>query len=840
MIMAHDATEPVSRSLPAWARLGSRKYGLLAVSGFLLLLGVRAEAADEEPGKGEYWRSVERVRGRVSIESRAGKNERDSYGHVTWDKTESIQVDFTLERVHRKEPEMPPGLTPEIIAYMRGQWAKEEAASDIVIWRAAPNSVKVSMVSFQTNDSAHFPLEKRFITRAEVNGVNLHELTLELKTDTGKWQLVSPGKLRDKYRIVLTGTECHMARNESTSLDQTWEFDAVDSLVFDGTLAGKPGQVHGSTKVESRGSPGNPTTWRTSLGRIEFWPEFVDAQVEVTIDGYAKWRPEGSITKPTEPGNHLIARGTLMPKGGGSVESLPKVRKFRFELLDTSSEPGVCLNWPLGAKDTDYDLRLASAGTLLQGQLSKKDQTNEFSQYLVDEKKQPYAETQIDSYDFGGKATLRVICELADGRELVGEMKGEGAGESLIILPKMRHPGWIADSWRKEKQAEKLADNDDDEKVEGQKDNGDGFTLYEEYRGWVVNGKRLEGDLEGKDFFVLNLIGGDAEPGIDLFEELSKLKVHSKLKRSEMSAKTRLMNGNHRDAPQNKAQHGVWVKTFASKSDLGDDGAATVMNKKGVAGRPGLVDGVGILARDNTESAFNKPFNLPAVDAIFAYDRAIAHELLHSVGVEHHGPDDTTGYWFAFIPPNFPGSTVGRVHYLLNGDTVVNLLDEAQHDLAAQVYPVYAEAKRRMIAGGTVEMLENLYDTSFTDKPPGSAALKAFAEEYVDQIARGAFAKQGMVGKEHGAHSGNQDCVMRYYFAKFYDGKNKNEKTVYLVTPGTERIGMEICRSGKGTGVNAPNPPNLPQSRYGDAAQGAGNCFEQICPNDAIPPRTTK
>jgi hypothetical protein len=816
----------------------SRPYGLLAAFVFLQLLMANAIAESTEPGKGEYWRGVERVRGRVSIESRGGKDERNSYSHDTWDSTESVQVDFALERRHRKEPEMPPGLTPEIIAYMRGQWAQEEAASDAVIWEAAPNSVKVSMVSFQTNSSAYFPNEKQSTTRAEVNGVNLFELALELKIETGVWQLVSPGKLRDKYQIIHTGTERDMVTNESKSLDTAWEFDSVDHLVFDGTLAGKPGPVHGVTKIEEGGSPGNPTTWSTSLGKIEFWPEFVDAQVEVTIDGYVKWRPEGSITKPSEPGNHLVARGTLMPKGGGSVESLPKIKKFRFELLDTSSEPGVCLNWPLGAKDTDYDLRLASAGPMSQGQLSKKDQTNEVVDYLVDEKKRPYAETRIDSYDFGGKATLRVICELADGRELVGEMKGEGGGEPLIMLPKMSGPGWIAESWRKEKQAEKLADNDDDEKIEGQQNNGDGFTLHEEYRGWVANGQRLEGDPEEKDFFILNLIGGDAEPGIELFEELSKLKVHAKLRRSEMSAKTRLMNGNHRDAPQNKPQHGVWVKTFASKSDLGDEGAATVMNKKGVAGRPGLVNGVGILARDNTESTFNQPFNLPAQDAIFAYDRAIAHELLHSVGVEHHGPDDTSGYWFAFIPPNFPGGKVGRVHYLLNGDTVVNLLDEAQHDLAAQIYPVYVEVKQRMVSGGTVEMIENLYGTSFKDKPPGSAALKAFAEEYVDQVARAAFGKQGMVGKEHGAHSGNQDCVMRYYFAKFYDAKEAGEKTVYWVSPGTEHIGMEICHDRQGTGVNAAG--RKPQSRYGDTAGTLGNCFGQICSNDAIPPRTTK
>ena len=78
---------------------------------------------------------------------------------------------------------------------------------------------------------------------------------------------------------------------------------------------------------------------------------------------------------------------------------------------------------------------------------------------------------------------------------------------------------------------------------------------------------------------------------------------------------------------------------------------------------------------------------------------------------------------------------------------------------------------------------------------------------------------------------------MRYYFARFYEATGRKD-TLYVATPGSERIGIDICHAPTGTGINAPG--RQPQSRYGNAPPGEGDCFSQICPNDAIPPRKTK
>ncbi len=565
-------------------------------------------------------------------------------------------------------------------------------------------------------------------------------------------------------------------------------------------------------------------------------------ELVITAEGYEKWRPLGSIAKPTEPGNHLAARATLRAKVGG-MKLLPEVKNIRFQLLDTSREPGVCMNWPLDAKDDDYDLRLAAVAG---GTLSKADQILEVTDPRRNDEGQPYAEARIDSYDFGGRASLRAVCLLADGREIEGVMKGEG---EMPRLPKMKGPGWIAESWRKDHQAEDLPEDQDDEKVTGQKDNGDGFTLYEEYRGWAENGEHIEGDPAKKDFFILNLFkpATEARAGIALFEQLSQLRVHSKLLPTEMSEEARLMNGNHRDAPRHVEQHGVLLKQFASKADLGDEGADTPMTEKGVAGRPRITKGIGILTRGSTESIFSQAFNLPPQDQSFAYDRAIAHELLHSVGVEHHGSNKDYYVDLFLIVPQHPENHVGKPYFTLSleGYSPLVVLEESGQDMAADTYGQVSQiidmAHVNLLGRYIVKAQQDFArDKSYNKKSKyASPEIQADVEFYNDQAAVYAV-KHALVGVAQGAHSGNQDCVMRYYFAKFYEGKGGSGKTFYKVTPGSERIGKQLCRSAAGTGVNAPKPPNLPQSRYGNAADDAGNCFEQICPNDAIPPRTVK
>jgi hypothetical protein len=638
-------------------------------------------------------------------------------------------------------------------------------------------------------------------------------------------------------------------------------------------LAGDAGELIGTTRIPVPKPAGWDGAWDIAL-EVSWQIDVTLPPVElvITIPGYDEWRPEGNIKEVTKPGNKLVARATVVPKAGQGT-FVPRVKNIRFQLLDTSREPGVCMNWPLNAKDKDYDLRLA---TVSGGTLSKSDQKLEVIDPRRNDQGQPYAEAQIDSYDFGGRASLRAVCLLTDGREIEGVMKDVG---EIPRLPKMKNPGWIADCWKKVHDVEKLADDDDNEKIEGQKDNGDGFTLYEEYRGWVENGKHIEGDPLKKDLFVRNEIGQDAKGGIKLFERVSKLRVHSRLLPSEIielpvdetqsvaAAKgERIMNLNRRDAPQRVKQHAVrmMVGRHQGGATIGFASQEHFLR----AFRPKSVRVVQLEPRDDpnailTVSQSVSAYNLSERDAAFAYDRGVAHELLHVVGVDHHGEGEDF-HTFNFQSASDPNNPTHHVRFTpMAAGTYEELLRQAPFDRPRTADDLKRDSTVTLIWEDTKQDVAESIAADFerelaaersnraanppADDPGGRATRMPYygkdanywrETDLFDSVVKRnpRFNIAVTIGELGKADSGNELCLMRYYFANAYPVSGR-EKTYYLVRPGADanRAGRELCKSPEGTIHNASS--HSPQPRFGDSASGRGDCFSQICPNDDIPAR---
>ena len=591
---------------------------------------------------------------------------------------------------------------------------------------------------------------------------------------------------------------------------------------------GRPTPLHG-TWVAMDG------TLRTSKthnqGRVTLVPEYSDVELIVEIEGlmpngkpvsYDQWIPRGTPTGAA--GSRLNVKARLQARGGGAVTA--SVENFSFALNNTSREPGLCLNFPrlgeaAGGKPAAPDLKFAPGGeTDAERQQLDMPSSTENPQ-------NPHAETRIDCFDFGAWSDLTVTAELTDGRIITGHLKGDPSVIE-IPLPKRSGGSLIADAW-KAAHGTSASDVDDEEKLPSAGHApGDGFTLYEEYRGFIENGRHIEGNPAKIDFFVRNYVGTDARPGIELFGDLTGAAVHHRLRSAEFDAKQRVMNANHDRGPHRVDQHGVFVRTEA-----GRDGAGAVFNRAGVRGRPVHCTGIYIQPRE-AQTAITTSENVPASDLIFAYDRAIAHELLHAVGVEHHGTGDgSTIFRFVYAddPRNKTGKPVFWIGYTVNR-SVVKIIDEATgRDLAAMLEPDYLILRE--------QWRESEFPRKLAEEQKAGSERQGYTFEFSEKDAAEVSYNNSMsfnywyVGAEHGECAGDESCVTRYHFAKLYEKKGASQTFYYISDGQSERAGFALCRALVGTGINAVG--RQPQPRYGDALHGWGECADWIVFNDAVP-----
>ena len=545
----------------------------------------------------------------------------------------------------------------------------------------------------------------------------------------------------------------------------------------------------------------------------------------VDSQAYDSWRPEAGIDERTIGNEIKIDAKVLGPDGGA-----PKVkaRKITFELTGTSREPGVSMNFPLPAAATrDLDLQFSPksnppARYVISGPDNQRAETVP-GQYTS-------ASIVVSSFDWGAWSTLKVTAEMEDGGLVVGHLRSKN-GPTAILLPRRAAGSRIADSWKQTAGVSGPDDDDSEPGPPGNENRGDGFTLYEEYRGFQVNGEHVAGDPKTIDFFVRNFIGADAEPGLFLFSDLTAAEVHSALLDTEFDRNKRVMNGNHQEGAHRVDQHGVFLETQPTL-----DGGLTVLSKAGMRGRPVLTLSVNLQPRDSLTSMATSE-NVPYSDLAFAYDRAVAHELMHSVGADHHGEGDGQETFF-FVYGDDPKNTTGMAHFRrshMDGGKSVAITDETsgrdlasilegdmmltREDLRPGLYPYLLTEARKFIAAR-----------------PGYAipwTAEQLAESDLDSLVAGPLAPTWFIGAEHGQGSGDELCVMRYYFARLYPKKGQDDAFYVVRDQRTERAGLELCRSSAGTGVN--DKERRPQSRYGDAAATRGACAASITFNDALP-----
>jgi hypothetical protein len=207
-----------------------------------------------------------------------------------------------------------------------------------------------------------------------------------------------------------------------------------------------------------------------------------------SLDDYTKWVPEG----PKYP--QVSGKGNTLPvhialENTATHTGVTQKITTHFVLRNVSKLPGWSTNYPIkSAADDEYlkpDLRFDAA-------TNPTDATLSGDKLELDTAKDKGDQTvTVTSYDYGAYGSLQATVTLEDGSKVDAELKPEVSRISgkviALALPPDRNDNHVADWWEDHHGAsDQRSSWDEDAQPHGQADVGDGLTLFEEYRGFVV------------------------------------------------------------------------------------------------------------------------------------------------------------------------------------------------------------------------------------------------------------------------------------------------------------------------------------------------------------------
>jgi len=348
-------------------------------------------------------------------------------------------------------------------------------------------------------------------------------------------------------------------------------------------------------------------------------------------DKYASWVPEAGEDEE-KPGNTITVQARVHKKGDPKTPYYKKAH-FKFQLVEVSKEKGVCLNWPRPyfAKD-GFDLKIEpNSNTPLK--VGGDGQSAESAAGLDE------SHVTITSHDWGAYGKLTVTVVFDDGSMVNAHVLGDPSKQALTI-PEDDNGNHIADFWEKHYiGGSPDAKADDDLVPIGDKSQGDGLSLYEEYRGFRVQGKHIRTSPTGKDLFVRD----DDNLGLGYFAQ-SGLTVHliqdGEYANEDGEINVSVINCNRGFATRGQ-QH------------------LLRMRDENMPGLYGIADGTGP-GVPKTTKAVKIDVARCLTKGAEQLQSTIAHELSHGCNVWHHGDDDyeiteaeglmPNGTWAKFTP----------------------------------------------------------------------------------------------------------------------------------------------------------------------------------------------
>lgn len=373
---------------------------------------------------------------------------------------------------------------------------------------------------------------------------------------------------------------------------------------------------------------------------------------------YKSWVPEGPRIGDASPwGNEVKLKVVL--RDAKTHAPVKANHGVRWRLEDVSRQPGIAGNHPHDAHSLGNTPDLAFAPAHNSGTIDPTLQT------LEQDSLASHTPAAIAAKDYGAWGTIRAWA-IVDGNPIPAMASRKSGHSPTLSIPLDEDANHIADAWEDQRGILGLGlppSWDEDAIPAGQRRNGDGYTLYEEYRGFVVlqGGAKVHVRTEWnkKDIFIWDkdgLIKKYYEPHNADAAQLELRYVNDSLMLiagSISSPDHRVINFNTSDDMRYARQYGV----IALRDDHlnGDDGKPIDGGAQLVPKGRGFFEplkGVHEI-RLNFASQISKfsglaraPFNIPAdrVSAIIEKDREslVIHEFGHQIGIHHHFPANVT------------------------------------------------------------------------------------------------------------------------------------------------------------------------------------------------------
>ena len=231
----------------------------------------------------------------------------------------------------------------------------------------------------------------------------------------------------------------------------------------------------------------------------------------------------------------------------------------------------------------------------------------------------------VSSEDYGSFSKMQAtspgcvqLMRLSNGNVVEANID---VGQHLVDVPQDENENQIADGYEREKGKEPNATDDDDARPEGDGTAGDGFSAYEEYRGFFIKGESdiVRTKWDKKTLFFYNIPG---YPGVETFGNVSYVEAYE-INSDGHEDRVANYNSGHANLVD---QHCLIIESSTTSSD-------------GPSGR--VTD-------------FGPPKNCERIYIYPAQHRdpgdigdTVVHESGHAVGMRHHGDiEHTKEYWY--------------------------------------------------------------------------------------------------------------------------------------------------------------------------------------------------